>query len=356
MLFRVVALALLAGIAPPARSQEALPSPGDNSLKPISSALAAPDSAWLDLRQIEAVHSTPQAAPPWVESVSFVATSGNPEAPAHSTFRIRIARPNDDCQILLFRLFFDDDPKAQPELVAWDESGSQVLRSGSLGGGTGLPTSASAIVPMIGVTAIDLEVPGDGRSVRGAYLDWMKTTTVLNPIHAEQRELVAEPFAAASPLQARTEDGEVYGTVTAPLAAGTIPLGPSVQQSASFQFDLETRPLVAMLSFELASPQVDVAPEIYVNGTDVGVVSLVLPDLADPAYRGLSRSLLDDMKFQYTGWLRAQIMVPGSILKAGTNDVIVMAAAGTPNSAIRAAQIQLKYLWDKSDYLLLPLK
>ena len=97
-------------------------------------------------------------------------------------------------------------------------------------------------------------------------------------------------------------------------------------------------------------------PEIYVNGTDLGAVSLVLPDLADPGYRGLSRSLLDDMKFQYTGWVRAQKIVPGSILKAGTNNVIVMAAAGTSASAIRAAQIQLKYLWDKSDYLLLPVK
>ena len=92
------------------------------------------------------------------------------------------------------------------------------------------------------------------------------------------------------------------------------------------------------------------------NGTDLGVVSLVLPDLADPGYRGLSRSLLDDMKFQYTGWLRAQVTVPGSVLKAGTNNVIIMAAAGTPRSSIRAAQIQLKYLWDKSDYLLLPVK
>jgi hypothetical protein len=28
--------------------------------------------------------------------------------------------------------------------------------------------------------------------------------------------------------------------------------------------------------------------------------------------------------------------------------------AGTSNSAIRATQIQLKYLWDKSDYVLEP--
>jgi hypothetical protein len=36
--------------------------------------------------------------------------------------------------------------------------------------------------------------------------------------------------------------------------------------------------------------------------------------------------------------------------------VIILAGAGTSGSAIRETQIQLKYLWDKSDYLLEPLK
>ena len=356
MLIRAFALALAVALAPLAHAQLAVENGDGPLIKPNAAAAAAPDSAWLDLRQIDPSHATAQAAPPWIESVSFVSNQRNPEAPAHSTFRIRIRRPNDDCQILLFRLFFDDNPKASPELIAWDESGSQLLHSGSLGDGSGLPTSVSTVVPMIGVTAIDLEVPGDGRTIRGAYLDWMKTTTVMHPIHAEHRDLMAQPFETGVPLKAKADDAQLFGTVTAPLAHGTIPLGSSVKESASFEFELETKPLVALLSFELESPQIDAAPEIYVNGADLGVVSLVLPDLADPGYRGLSRSLLEDMKFQYTGWVRGQITIPGSVLKAGKNDVIVMAAAGTPRSALRGPQIQLKYLWDKSDYLLLPVK
>jgi len=39
-------------------------------------------------------------------------------------------------------------------------------------------------------------------------------------------------------------------------------------------------------------------------------------------------------------------------LKIGTNDVMVLSGATTSTSAIRATQIQLKYLWDKSDYQL----
>ena len=58
------------------------------------------------------------------------------------------------------------------------------------------------------------------------------------------------------------------------------------------------------------------------------------------------------MHFHYTGWLRAQKIVPATILKVGTNDLVVVNGTGSGSSAIRATQIQLKYIWDKSDYLL----
>jgi hypothetical protein len=356
MVFRFVALASFVLLAAELRAQQALPPAGAQVLKPSQSAEAAPDSAWLDLRQNNPAHSKVQAAPDWVESVSFAPGKAAAGAPAKSVFRIRLTRPNEECQLLLCRLYFDDNPDQQPELVAWDESGTQLLRSGPLGQKTSLATSSTTIVPMIGVTALDVEVPGDGRSVRGAYLDWMKSNQVMRPIHDESQIAMPPPFAAAAPLKAGKEDAEVFGTVTAPLTADTIPIGSSLQNGAAFQFGLEAQPLVALLTFEVASPQIEVPPEIYVNGQDIGPASLVLPDLADPAYRGLSLSLVQTMQFQYTGWVRAQRIVPASILKAGTNDVIILAGAGTSASAIRETQIQLKYLWDKLDYLLEPLK
>ncbi len=357
MLLRFFALALFVSLAGLSRAQVAIPSSPGQLLKPSQSAEAAPDSAWLDLRQSTPSHSKVQVAPPWVESVSFSPAKEAPgEAAGKSVFRIRLTRPNENCQILLFRLYFDDQPEAQPELIAWDESGTQLLRSGPLGQKTRLATSSTTVVPMIGVTAIDVEVPGDGRSVRGAYLDWMKSSQVMRPIHEESENAVPAPFAAAAPLKSEEEDKEVFGTVTAPLTPDTIPIGASMQDGAAFQFGMESQPLIALLTFEVASPQIESPPEIYVNGHDIGAATLVLPDLADPAYRGLSLSLVQTMQFQYTGWVRAQKIVPASILKAGTNDVIILAGAGTSASAIRETQIQLKYLWDKSDYLLEPLK
>jgi hypothetical protein len=269
-----------------------------------------------------------------------------------TVFRIRLIQPKVEYQILLFRLFFDDKADAQPEIVAWDESGTQVVRSGPLGAGIELPSSDQVMVPMIGISCIDVEVLGDGSTVRGAYLDWMESSEVVHPVNAEHRDLIPEPFGAAAPLRASEKDTEVFGTVTATLAPETIRIGATIPEGAAFQFGMEAQPLLALLTFEVASPRVQAPPEIYVNGQAVGPASLSLPDLADPGYRGEMQSLVRQMGFQYTGWMRAQKMVPADLLKVGTNDVIIVSGGGAGASAIRATQIQLKYLWDKSDYLL----
>jgi hypothetical protein len=249
-------------------------------------------------------------------------------------------------------LFFDDNPEARPELVAWDESGTQVLRSGALGSGVGLPSSDSEMIPMNEISVIDIEVPGDGKTVRGVFLDWMTSSEVVHPLSAAHRDVIAEPFSTTAPLHAPDHDVEQFGTITATLAAETISIGPDVQQAAAFQFGIETQPLLALLTFEVASPRIDSPPEVYINGQAIGPVTFTLPELADPAYRGEMESMVKEMQFQYTGWLRAQKLVPIASLKTGTNDLIVVAGQATTSSAIRGTQIQLKYLWDKSDYLL----
>jgi hypothetical protein len=182
----------------------------------------------------------------------------------------------------------------------------------------------------------------------------MATRQVFHPVAAEARDLIPEPFAGSAPLRADANDKELFGTVTATLAPETIRIGASIQQGAAFQFGIESQPLMALLSFEVASANVDAPPEIYLNGKSIGGATLSLPDLADPAYRGTAESLIRQMQFEYTGWVRAQKLVPASALRAGSNDLIIIGGSGTPASAIRATQIQLKYLWDQSDYQLRP--
>ncbi|MEY2509967.1 MAG: hypothetical protein QOE26_730 [Verrucomicrobiota bacterium] len=350
MFSRVAALFLLVFAVSSTRGQEVFSEA--LSASPSKTAARKIDSAWIDLRQIPAANSKPQVSPEWVEAISIVSGEKTAGIPQKTIFRIRLARPNTEAQVLFFRLFFDDNAEQKPQLIAWDESGTVVMQSGPLGAGIGLPTSESVMIPMVGASTVDIEVPGDGKTVRGAYLDWMASAEVLHPVSAEHRDLIPEPFAAMAPLHAAAQDSERFGTVTASLADETIRIGASMSQGAAFQFGLESQPLLALVTFEVASPNIAAPPEIFVNGESLGPVTITLPDLADPAYRGQTASLLRGMRFQYTGWLRAQKLIPAANLKAGTNDLVIIGGAGTPASAIRATQIQLKYLWDKTDYQL----
>src|SRR6516162_4013642 len=251
-----------------------------------------PSSAWLDLRQTMSRNSKTQEAPAWVEARTLLpADNTEGSSASKSVFRIRVTPPSPDYKVLFFRLFFDDKPNQQPELVAWDETGSHILRSGTLGAGMNLPSSDSVIIPMTGASAIDIEVPGDGKTIRGAYLDWMTSSEIVHPVNVEHRDIIQEPFAVVPALHAPPEDIENFGTVTATLSAESIKLDARTQQNAVFQFPIEAEPLTALLTFEIANPRIDVPPEVYLNGQDIGAVSLTLPDLADPGYRGESEPL-----------------------------------------------------------------
>jgi hypothetical protein len=328
-----------------------------DALPPAADAITAerpvPESAWLDLRQGALQNSKTQKTPAWVEALTLLPAETTEGAPmSKSVFRIRVTQPSPDYQVLFFRLFFDDKADQQPEVIAWDESGTHVLRSGTLGAGMNLPSSDSVLIPMTGASSIDIEVPGDGKTVRAAYLDWMTSSEVVHPVNAEHRDVIPEPFSSVPTLHAPPDDVENFGTVTATLSSETLRITEQTQESAAFQFPIEAQPLTALLTFEIANPRVEAPPEVILNGQNVGPASLTLPDLADPAYRGEVEPLSTQMHFNYTGWLRAQKVVPSGSLKVGANDLVIVNGAGTGAAAIRATQIQLKYIWDKADYLL----
>src|SRR5262249_18239217 len=261
--------------------------PDDLPAPPVMLGQPLPSSAWLDLRQTRSRNSKTENPPAGFEAfLLFPADNTEGSSASKSVFRIRVTPPSPDYKVLFFRLFFDDKPNQQPELVAWDETGSHILRSGTLGAGMNLPSSDSVIIPMTGASAIDIEVPGDGKTIRAAYLDWMTSSEVVHPVNVEHRDIIAEPFSAVPALPAPPEDVENFGTVTATLAAEVIHLDGRAKQNAVFQFPIEAEPLTALLTFEIANPRIDAPPEIYVNDQNIGPVALSLPDLADPGYRG----------------------------------------------------------------------
>ncbi len=218
---------------------------------------------------------------------------------------------------------------------------------------------------MTGVNYLEITVPGDGRGLRGAFLSWLETRKVQRVIDsAPQRAgVLRDTFATAAPLPPREGDEYRFGVVTALLQrdpvrlGGVAPIqsgGRPLPRSVEIEFELERPPLVALLNFEVLNATGGAAPKISINGRDLGRAETALPDLADPGFRGQAREGGPELAWQYTGWMRAQKLVPASALGLGMNKLLISLSEESDPAAVRSVEIQLKYYWEKFDYTLTP--
>jgi hypothetical protein len=60
------------------------------------------------------------------------------------------------------------------------------------------------------------------------------------------------------------------------------------------------------------------------------------------------------MRFRYTGWLKAQLVIPGSSLQAGLNKLALQVNKQSGPVAVRSIEIQLKHNWSGFNYRLNP--
>lgn len=344
-----------------------------------------PLSAWLDLRPA-APGAPPQTVPGWVESFEYVAAKpaaaqgrlpmmefgANGEAitsdahnqevendddgRARSLFRIRLAHPANATEDLQLRVFFDDRVGGpRPRVTAWDELGTELMRSKPLGQGLGLPSSETLTVPMAAVNYLEIESADDGNQVRGVFLTWLERTEVRQPADFASGGAIRQPFhilEAGKPHGAA--DSYLYGVVTARLQKAPIVLNPVSTATTSFEFPLDRSPMVAVLTYQVLGADVAAPPTLSVNGREAEPCTLYLPDLADPAYQGNAPDNGAAMTFRYTGWIRAQKVIPGEWLPPGLNSLTLTLSNGSEALAVRSVEVQLKYNWEKFDYVLSP--
>jgi hypothetical protein len=314
-----------------------------------------PFTAYLDFKAIATSSGSNAALPIWLESVEFDSPKTDGTAvPEKSTFRLRfrkLAGINDE---LLLRLFFDDTKGKSPEVSAWTELGERMMIPKTLGSGLGLPASESVLLPMTGVDYIEIEVPGDGSSVRSAFLSSIQKAQILKAIDFELPATLADPFQAAPAVQHAANDAYLYGRVKATLDSSTVRLSSTDGTSSAIQFELATRPLIAVITFEILNADLNAPPQVFMNDHPLGAASLQLPDLADPAFLGTVRPLENDMQFHYAGWIKCQKIVPGSALQVGANQLVLQLGDAAGTVAIRSVEVQLKYNWENLEYNLQP--
>ena len=295
----------------------------------------------------------------------------------HTIFRLRLRRMPGLNDALLLRLFFEDREAVRPTVTGWSETGAERFPAQRLGGGTGLPASESLAIPTRGVDYLEIDVPGNGRTVTKALLATLKQTAVVAALDFAPAAPVQMPFGEALPADVPTDDTFLFGRVRATLDPGPIRLSHEVQETqeapalsgsseatehaetptdpstVQFSFQLESEPLLALVTFEVLNADPLAPLEAWANDQPLGTITAHWPDLADPGYAGIVRPF-EKMRFHYTGWVRCQMMVPGAALRNGGNTITLRLPQEAVPVAVRAVELQLKHPWQKLDYTLAP--
>lgn len=357
MRFSPNALAAFCVIATAAAPHAAVPYSADVPLRDDPPALvpesaprgeAIPLSAWLDFTAIASAGHAPGPLPIWIESVERVESPssldvlGSPGSSACIAWRIRL-RPLDGLlDEILVRLTFEDRPRSRPSVLVWSETGELLFDSGPLGTGAGLPVSESVAVSLHRAAIIEIESPGSGTGLLGAWFSPIRSQTVQALPEVSSSKGIADPFHLST---ARANDGPdltLLDRTRAMIDPDPVTLLPSAGASIEYAFLLGAAPSVAVIRCQIANADILFPPRATINGTDLGPATLFLPDLADPAYAAKPYALSPSKRFRYRGWADAQIAVPGHLLRPGENLLVVRPGDRADAISIRRLEIELK--------------
>lgn len=308
-----------------------------------------PFSVWLDFRSLQKSRPQKSGLPIWLESVERMAVVAD-RAMVRIHFR-RMGALTDELQL---RLFFVDTAGASPVITGWTETGSQPFSSPPLGEGLGVETSESVIIPATDLDYIDIEVPGDGSNLRGAFIATLRKFDTLHGLDFEKPEELADPFGVHARTRSFKDDLRLYGRVRATIDAEPLTIDAKSGGLGSYEFSIQSRPLLASVSFDVLGATPLEPLLAYINDAYVGTVNIAFPDLADPAFRGASAPMEPDLRFRYTGWVKGQVMIPGSQLVEGLNKFVLRVTNTSGSIVVRTVEIQLKYPSSTFEYDLHP--
>ncbi|EDY17425.1 hypothetical protein CfE428DRAFT_5111 [Chthoniobacter flavus Ellin428] len=311
-----------------------------------------PFTTWLDFHQLADGQRLP-GLPIWLASVTGDHTTGT-DGKETTTIRLQLRDVGDFDQKRLLRLFFDDHAGASPVVVGLDASGAQKFSRGPLGQGLELPTSETMVFSPAGIATLEIQVPGDGSNLRGAFLATLQAHTMMKALDFAAPGDLIDVFERSSALPLPANDVALFGRVKAKLDEGTVKLSATGEQSVTWEFELVSPPLLTMISFEVSNADEQAPLEVTLNDQPLGPITVSWPDLADPGYLGVVRPLEAGMRFRYAGWLRAQKMIPGALLKAGVNRLVLTLPPDAGPAAVRNLALQLKNNWKNLDYNLSP--
>ena len=289
--------------------------------------------------------------PMWIQSVSvqhhrFDATALNISKVdatrlRHTSVRLHLRKLNFLAQTVELRVTLAPGME-QATVASWTETGSQIYHSEPFGSQEEAVTE-TLFASVEGADYLEIDIPGDGSRLKGLFASAMRYTKVLQAVDFNTAP-IADAFGnSASTLPARAEDRYLWNRVDAPLDAG--PFTVMAGQPQAIEFELASQPTCAVISFELRNVVPDMPPVLQLNEAELPPVSLSLPDLADPAWHSREEPAPQagaNSTLHYTGWIRVQQFLPGSILQKGKNLLQLTQPIEAESIEIRRVELQLR--------------
>ena len=287
------------------------------------------------------------ALPMWIQSVSvqhhrFDSTTLNlsrAEATRlrHTSVRLHLRKLNFLAQTVELRVTLAPGI-GQASVASWTETGTQVYHSKPFGSQDAASTE-TVFASTEGADYMEIDLPGDGSRLTGLFASAMRYAKV---------DFNAAPIADAfgnsiSTLPPRVEDRYLWNRVEAPLDAGPFTL--TAGQPQAIEFELASHPACAVISFEVRNVVAEMPPVLELNETDLPAVSLSLPDLADPAWHSRDEPAAQasvNSLLRYTGWIRVQQFLPGTVLQKGKNLLQLTQPLEGESIEIRRVELQLR--------------
>lgn len=284
----------------------------------------------------------PQTALPlWLQSVSVKHTPAAVGKGQTTSVRFDIRKMRSLAPFVEFRVGLSPG-FGKASLSAWTETGSEVFRSAPFGSASEF-VSESIRVPFSEADYIELALPKNGERLNCLAASAMRYSQVLQSVDFPQDPVLDAFGNGVRTTPTSDVDRILWNRVLALLDSGSFDLQPTGSQSVAF--DVSTRPMCAILNFEVRNGSGEAPPVIHLNDAELPAASMVMPDLADPAWRGTIIPGTQMNLMRYTGWMRVQQFIPGDLFAPGTNTLkfSLPKLARSETEEIRRIEIQLKF-------------
>ncbi|MEK0445406.1 MAG: hypothetical protein RLZZ399_727 [Verrucomicrobiota bacterium] len=273
--------------------------------------------------------------PLWMESVKVTRSANR----LFTTVRLRLRPLPSLVQSVELRVTLAPSPVGKATVTAWNEAGKQCFEGPAFGSAEATVTEIIRI-PAAGADYIDVVLPRDGSRLSGLFATALRSSPVLHPIDFPPAP-VQETFTSA-PLSANDpeKDRLLLGRVSALLDPGPFTL--EEEKPTALEFSVPKKPTAALLTFEVRNVWTDFPPVLSINGTELAIPMLQLPDLADPAWQFKKNRVFAQGALHYSGWIRVQQMLPPELLISGNNRLSLLQSRDLGCAEVRNIEIQLK--------------